>query len=44
MYTVTGGTTEMVQRSRIQAYKHSFFISTIEPWNKLTVQTIMLPP
>ena len=34
----------MVQRSRIQAYKHSFFISTIEPWNKLTVQTIMLPP
>ena len=23
------------QCSRIQAYKHSFFIRTIEPWNKL---------
>ena len=32
-----------VQRSRLQAYKHSFFISTIEPWNKLTVQTINAP-
>ena len=32
-----------IQRSRIQAYKHSFFISTIEPWNKLTVQTINAP-
>ena len=33
----------MVQRSQLQAYKHSFFISTIEPWNKLTVQTINAP-
>ena len=33
----------MVQRSRLQAYKHSFFVSTIEPWNKLTVQTINAP-
>ena len=33
----------MVQRSRLQAYKHSFFIGTIEPWNKLAVQTINAP-
>ncbi|KAK2178352.1 hypothetical protein NP493_546g02033 [Ridgeia piscesae] len=33
----------MVQRSRLQAYKHSFFISTIEHWNKLTAQTIYAP-
>ena len=32
-----------VQRSRLQACKHSFFISTIEPWNTLTVQTINAP-
>ena len=31
----------MVQR--IHAYKHVFFISTIEPWNKFTVQTINAP-
>ncbi|KAK2181341.1 hypothetical protein NP493_403g05009 [Ridgeia piscesae] len=30
----------MVQRSRIQAYELSFFIATIEPWNKLTAQTV----
>ena len=33
----------MVQRSRLQAYKHSFSISTIEPWNKLTIQAINAP-
>ena len=33
----------MVQHSLLQAYKHSFFISTIEPWNKLTDQTINAP-
>ena len=33
----------MVQRSQMQAYKHFFFIGTIEPWNKLNVQTINAP-
>ena len=33
----------MVQRLWLQAYKHLFFISTIEPWNKLKVQTINAP-
>ena len=33
----------MVQRSRLQACKHSFFTSTIEPWNKFAVQIINAP-